>query len=375
MSAEIRHVRAEEFESFAGFLERAFGHSKAFFQREYPHLYQPTQRALEWAYVIEEDGEIASHVGLYPIETVTAGVRISVGGIGAVSTVPSARGRGYMTELLRHIIGEMRRIGYPVSWLGGDRQRYNSFGWEMAAPVYRLSFSQRSLGWQDVKPVEIDEVLPEAALDTIQRFQSVPDCHAVRPDLTQQIQKIDLRFWIADDGYAILRGQGRTHLDIVELVSASGDEAGMIRAMLDWNFGEKASWTLSVWDVARLARLMPVASGWTAGNSGMYRINDLTQLLTLARPILETRAAAMKDVALALGIKEYDRTKVTTLQVEDGHVTITPGRQAETYVEINPVEAARLILGGPPTLGQARIPPALLALLPVPCYVLPLDHV
>ncbi len=70
---EIRHPRLEEFELFMRFIERAFGHSKAFFQRAYPHLYLPTEEAMSWAYIIEEHGEIVSHVGVYPIEAVTAG--------------------------------------------------------------------------------------------------------------------------------------------------------------------------------------------------------------------------------------------------------------------------------------------------------------
>jgi predicted N-acetyltransferase YhbS len=364
-----------EFDAFMRYVERAFGHSKAFFQRAYPHMYQPTEESMSWAYVIEEDGEIVSHVGLYPIETVTAGVQLSIGGIGAVSTAPKARGKGYMTKLLTHIVDEMRRIGYPVSWLGGDRQRYNTFGWEMASPVYDLSFSQRSLDWLGVEPAEVEEVLPGEALPTIERFQAEPACHAIRPHLDQQIQKMDLRFWVAEDGYAILEGQARQHLRILELVSTSSNEIGMIRAILDWNFGQDIRWALSTWDRERIGRLMTYAGYWHGGNSDMYRINDLAVLLSSAADYLTAKAAAVRDVAVAIGIKERDRTTVTTLVVKDGEVTVKPGNHAETYVELTTVEAARLFLGGPPIAGEERVPPELLALLPVPVYVLPLDHV
>ncbi|MGC9522755.1 MAG: GNAT family N-acetyltransferase [Anaerolineae bacterium] len=375
MTAEIRHVRVGEFEDFMRYVERAFGHSKTFFERVYPHLYQPTREALEWAYVIEEDGEIVSHVGLYPIETVTVGVRLSVGGIGAVSTAPSARGRGYMTQLLEHIVEEMRRIGYPVSWLGGDRQRYNTFGWEIASPTHRLTFTPRSLGWHDVESVAVEEVLPEEALDTMRRLQSLPACHTIRPHLEDQIQKIDLRFWVAEDGYAILDGQGRSHIRILELVSASGNEAGMIRAILNWTFADEATWTLSMWDRARIGRLAQYASYWGSGYSGMYRINDLTQLLISAQGYLDERAVALRDFAVAIGIVEHDQTPVTTLAVTDGKVTIEPGHHAEAYVELSAVEAARLVLGGLPIRDESVLPEGLQMLLPVPCHVLPLDHV
>ncbi|MGC9349975.1 MAG: GNAT family N-acetyltransferase [Anaerolineae bacterium] len=375
MAPEIRHPRVEEFEDLMRYLERAFGHSKGFFERVYPQLYQPTEEAMSWAYVIGEEGKILSHVGLYPIETVTAGVRLSVGGIGAVSTAPEARGQGHMTRLLYHIIDEMRRIGYPVSWLGGDRQRYNVFGWELASPEYELTFTQRSLGWQDVEPVEIEEVFPEEALPAIRRFQSAPVCHPIRPNLADLIQKANLRFWVAADGYAILSGQGRDHIRILELVSTSGDEVGMIRAMLDFNFGERATWSLSMWDRPRLGRLMPYASYWRSGHSSMYRVNDLTKLMTEAQDAIAERAAAARDFAVAIGVKEHDRTTVTTLSVTDGVLGVRAGKHADTYVELSPVETARLFLGGPPIAGEAVLPAPLIALLPVPVYVFPWDHV
>ncbi len=372
---EIRHPRLEEFELFMRFIERAFGHSKAFFQRAYPHLYLPTEEAMSWAYIIEEHGEIVSHVGVYPIEAVTAGVRYSVGGIGAVSTSAKSRGKGYMTVLLRHAINEMRRIGYPISWLGGDRQRYNSFGWELASPLYDLQFSRRSLEWYGIEPVQIEEVLPEEALPVVEKFQSYQPCHTIRPDLARQIQIMDKRFWIFDDGYAILAGQERRELRILELVSVSGNELGVIRALLDWNFGDRANWGLSMWDSERISRLMRCASYWSGGSSAMYRINDLAQVLTAARSVLNVRAQSLRDFSVAIGVQEHDQTTVTTVQVVGGEVHIESGRHAASYVELPIVEATRLILGGPPIAAQANLPQPLLALFPVPCYVLPLDHV
>lgn len=376
MASDIRHPHIEEFDSFMRYVEQAFGHSKGFFERVYPRLYRPTEEAMSWAYVIsDENGDIVSHVGLYPIESVVAGVHVSIGGIGAVSTAPRARGKGYMTELLTHVIEEMRRIGYPVSWLGGDRQRYNTFGWEMASPVYDLSFTDRSLAWHDVAPTDIVEVYPEEALPTIRRFMSVPACHAARPQLEYDVQRQDLRFFISEDGYAILDGQSRNQIRIAELVSASGDEKGWIRALLNWNFGQRATWTLSMWDQERLERLMPYASHWGGGHSDMYRVNDLTALLNQAQGFLTERAVAVRDFSVAIGVKEHDRTTVTTLSVADGEIEIQADRHADDYVEMDVVEATRLFLGGPPIADQARLPASLLALLPVPVYVFPLDHV
>ena len=209
----------------------------------------------------------------------------------------------------------------------------------------------------------------------IEKFQARQACHTIRPDLARQVQIMDKRFWIFSDGYAILAGQARRELRILELVSTGGHELGVIRALLDWNFGDRASWGLSMWDGERIGRLMRCVSYWSGGSSAMYRINDLAQVLDAARPVLSARARGLHDFSVAIGVQEHDRTSVTTVAVVDGEVHIEPGRHTTSYVELPVVEATRLILGGPPIAPQANLPQPLLALLPVPCYVLPFDHV
>ena len=375
MKGHIRTVRVDEFDEWMRFLEKSYGHSVGLFQRAYPHLYRPTAKLCENGWVIERQGRIVSHVGLYPIETVTAGVHLTVGGIGGVATQPAERGQGHMSRLLHHIIDVMRDRGYPLSWLGGDRQRYNAFGWETAGSAFRLCFSQRSLERAGVEPIEIEERLPGDAVETIRRFQSLPLCHVQRPDLDRQICRQGLRVWVAEDGYAILSGEERRHLSIMELVSASGREALMIRALLDWTFGQDASWELSAWDADRLARLVPVASNWRSGGWQMYRIVDLGRLLTLAQPAMEPRAAAVRDLDLCVGIREHDRVDEATIRVQDGEVSVLPGRHTQQCVELSPSEAARLLLGGAPAATAADIPAGLAALLPLPVHVPALDHV
>ncbi len=375
MTTKIRTVRVEEFEDFMRYIERAFGHSVDFFQRFGPHIYKPTPEVCAWGYVVEENGKIVSHVGVYPIEVVTAGVSLRIGGIGGVSTAVEARGKGYMTQLLHHAIDEMRAQGYPASWLGGDRQRYNSFGWEVAALSYHLIFSERSLGRANVTPATIEEVRPWEAAAHIARLMPLPDCHAYRPDLETQLHRQDLRVWVTDDGYAMAHGQDRDHANLIELASASGKEAEMIRAIIAWNHGEGATWELSAWDETRLARVMPYAAYWKTGFSNMYRVNDLTAVLRAALPRFERRAAGLRDFAVTLGIREHDRTQATTITARDGAVQIEAGRLAERYVELDPIVATRLVFGGPAIPETPHLSPGLLALLPVPVYVPQLDHV
>ena len=376
MAEKIRTVRVEEFDDFMRFLERCYGHSKGFFQRAYPHLYHPDDPDIcACCYVLERDGKIASNVGVYPINSVINGVSIPINGIGGVATLPKERGKGYMSRLMYHVIGIMRENGCLVSGLGGDRQRYNKFGWELAGLAYHLRFSPRSLDLAKVKPVSIKEQTPEEALQTIKRFQTHTSCYVNRPHPELQVRKQGLRVWVADDGYAIASGEARSHLSIMELVSDSGNEAGMIRAMLDRVFSSDASWKLSSCDQERLERLMPCVSSWSAGSDWMYRIISLAGLLTACKPILQKRASGLRDFDLGIGIREHDKVDTAFITVRNSTIEITPERTSHTYIEFDPVTAARLVFGGPPGTGCKEIPSCLMSLLPLPIHVPQLDHV
>jgi hypothetical protein len=206
-------------------------------------------------------------------------------------------------------------------------------------------------------------------------LMTLPACHVRRPRLEALLHRQDLRVWITEDGYAIADGQERDRVDLIEIVSASGQEAGMIRAVIAWNHGEQATLDISPWDEERLVRLTPYTNFWTSGYSGMYRVNDLTAVLRAAIPVFERRAAGLRDFAVSLGIREHDRVQTATIAVRDGVVQIEAGRHMEHHVELNPLTAALLVFGGPAVSEARQLPPGLLALLPVPVYVPPLDHV
>jgi predicted N-acetyltransferase YhbS len=375
MADGIRNLRPDEFDAFMRFLERCYGTTPGEFEHREPHIYRPAAELCASAFVIERQGRIVSHVGLYPLETVVHGVSFPIAGIGGVATLPSERGKGHMTRLLYTVIDAMREQSYPLSWLGGDRQRYNAFGWERAGLMYDLTFSQRSLSRAGMAAVEIEALFPADAVEAVERYQSLPLCHARRPYLPLQMRKEGLRVWTAVDGYALVEGTLFGPLSILELVSASGREVGMIRALLDWTGRSQITFKVPAWDDERLARLMPYVTHWRAGDWQMWRIVDLGELLALARPILSPRAAALRDMELAIGIREHDRTDVATIAVRDGQVKVARGRQAEPYVEWSSVEAARVLLGGPPVAAQAQVPPGLATLLPIPAYVPALDYV
>jgi hypothetical protein len=308
-----------------------------------------------------------------------------IAGIGAVGTLPEERGKGHMTQLLHHVVGVMREQGYPLSWLGGDRQRYMSFGWERAGLTYELSFSLRSLDRAGVEPIEVTTCDADEALPIVQALQNTLACRALRPDLARQLHKQGLWIWTAEDGYALAYGRPwPAPLSIVELASTSGREAALIRAILDWAGRDEITWNVSAWDEERLTRLMPYTRNWHLGGWEMWRIVDLARAMTLAQPALQRSAPALRDMELAFAMRSHapsdaDPPQVVTLSVRDGQVQVTPGRHTDAYYEWSVVDATRLLLGGPPVARPRDMPDALWAglkaLLPIPAFLPPLDDV
>jgi len=371
MAERIRTVQLEEWEEFQRFLERCYGHSRGFFPRYYPQLYRRDEDALSCFFVLEKDGKIVSHVGLFPLECVAFGCRVRVGGIGGVSTLPEERGRGYMSRLLRHVIAQMKDRGWPLSGLGGDRQRYNAFGWEVAGLKYALRFTRRSMDRAGVRPAEIREVMPEEAVSEVERLLRTLPLRVERRQASLILRKPGIRAWLSEDGYVLSRGEGAGLHQVLELASPTGKEPELIRAVMERCFCAEASIQISAWDRERLKRLLASAAWWNAEPDWVYRAVDLAGLLEVYRGWLEGRAKLAFE--LSLGFKFQNDVQQATIFVRDGKVEIARGRRAEPYVELDALDGVRLLLGGPSP--EREEVGGLSGLLPLPVHIPILDHV
>lgn len=101
-------------------------------------------RPKDFHFITEEDGRPVSHVGVLKTAVRTGGSEVTVGGIGAVVTVPEAQGR-------HHVHAAMRRAAeFICSDLGAE------FGMLFCLP--RLAPFYARQGWQMVEEeVEIEQ--------------------------------------------------------------------------------------------------------------------------------------------------------------------------------------------------------------------------
>jgi len=375
MSEIVRTVRAEEREPFLRFLERCYGHGRGFFERVYPDRCRPEEDATRTLLVIEKDGRIVSHVGVFEMEVVVGPARFRCGGIGAVATLPEERGKGYMSRLMEEAVQRMRDWGWPLSVLWGDRQRYSSFGYETAGVLHILRVTRRTLGWQALHPAPVEERDPRdpAAVEFVRQVHATMEYRVERPWLDLQLLRPQVRLFTGPDGYLLSRREVAGDLAGVEVVSPTGREAELILGALDITFGNAADVELPASGAClhRLARVMD--HYWQARPQGMFRIVDWPALLTALAPWFAQRAATVGVPAFSTVIgcrwkQEVQWARVTWDGQDLGVEKVTaPG------IEVEARELAGLLLGGPH--GDPACLGPLGMLLPVPVHIPSLDHV
>jgi len=141
MSDTIIRLTAGDFDEAMAFLDMVFGeHAPHDFAAFLPSIYQPTDEAMRCNYAIRDGKRLGAIVGVFPIDWRVNGIRMKVAGIGGVSVHPDSRGKGYMKTLMNHAVCEMKREGCDLSYLGGRRQRYAYFGFEVSDTYYRVNF-------------------------------------------------------------------------------------------------------------------------------------------------------------------------------------------------------------------------------------------
>lgn len=152
MKEELRSARADEFGAIMRFLENAYGHTLNFWCHYFPAVSVKERFDFERTRLVVEGGRIRALVRVYPLELELGGVRVRAGGIGSVATDPETRGRGYMSRLMADAEALMKKEGFPISCLGGNRHRYLNFGYENGGRMVFYNISARGLARSGVRP-------------------------------------------------------------------------------------------------------------------------------------------------------------------------------------------------------------------------------
>jgi GNAT superfamily N-acetyltransferase len=367
-----RLVRADEFDAVVEAMNRCFNFEADGFETRWPHCFDaehPERHAAVWV-----DDEVAAHVGTVPQTLVAGEAEIECRGVTSVGTLVPHRGRGFMTDLLEFWLDRFDGAGVPLSDLGGDRRRYNHFGWEYAGRERVFRVTGRSLPADearaphpDVRPYDgsaADRALV-AEVHGDERLRVARDDGDYRTILGKR--GVGTLCYEGTGGPAYLSfDRERADRSVPEV----GGSAAGVEALLGHLLHARDTDALTVRlppGHPRRSTVQAVSGGWRTEPNRLYRVGDLVAVLDAVAPQLAARIETEGECTL--GVEGGEAARVT---YAPGEVTVERATGGSPAFTVDRLEAPRLLFGG----GHAETPAdPLFDAFPVDCYVWPSDGV
>lgn len=115
------------------------------FPKILPKLYDNHREISKFHYIVKESNRMKALVGSFPLELKVCEEKLKVRGIGTVSVHPYSRNTGYMKRLMDMAMADIKAENYDFAVLGGQRQRYEYWGFTPCGITLNISFNSANL--------------------------------------------------------------------------------------------------------------------------------------------------------------------------------------------------------------------------------------
>jgi predicted acetyltransferase len=384
MSSQIIQLGAGDFDEAIRFLNAVFGEYRPHdFASMLPTRYQPTDEHMSCNYAVRDGGRLAAVVGVFPIHWCVGDVTLKVAGVGGVAVHPGSRGQGYMKLLMDHAIAEMRRTGCDLSYLGGRRQRYAYFGYEVAGTTYRLSFIKDNI--RHAFAGQEQAVTFKPARDDPQTVAALKAMHDAQPLYCERPAELFyrcLQSWHRCPMLACNRdGQIVGYLTplrdkpvLNELVARDAETAAQIVRAWVQQASAGVEVLLQAPPGAVLRRLNGFAEHMRIEAGGNWQIFNWVRVVDALLKARHT-AGPLAHGSLVLGIEGAASAISLTVDSDGAHCRAT---DRDPDLSLDPLTATRLLFGPGPTSAVLPLPQSasiLAAWCPLPLGFSHQDHV
>ena len=144
---EIVKLHASDYDEWLNVLNTTFSkqnNKEMNFEKELPKMCVRDDNDMGKHIAVKEDGKICALLGVYPFKVNIYGNELKFATVGNVATLPEYEGRGYMRRLMSEAMKELQKIGADASRLGGNRQRYNHYGYETSGYAYHFTINDHT---------------------------------------------------------------------------------------------------------------------------------------------------------------------------------------------------------------------------------------
>lgn len=367
---------AEMRDDYIDFINYVFGFNGngEDFPKLLPKLYKPEYHPCENNYVVTVDGKLKSAIGVYPREFDIMGERLSSHGVGNVAVHPYSRSKGYMKELLNMAIRDMIASGADMSDLGGLRQRYGYFSYELVSPEYHFELNgtcmRHCFAGIPFRELELRRISrDDPLLDDICALHDKRLCHAVRP----REQFYDIAVSWQDSLFAILDGDrflgyyiGKLH----ELTLADNrDFNDVIRNYIAQN--GSVTLPLPAYETELISAAEKLCGGLGVHNNQNYTIFHFRKVVSA---YLKVKAATVGliDGALTFRVRGIAGEETFRIEVKNGQPSVSDV-EGGADLTLEHREAVAFFFG---VVSPRRFEnPLSAAWFPLPLYIASADHV
>ena len=330
MTETLVQLTAADFDEAIDFLNLVFGmYQPHDFVNLLPALYRPTDEHMGHNLAIRRHGRIAAIVGMFPISWHVGGRVLRLAGIGGVSTHARWRSGGLMRALMEECLRRMQADGCEASWLGGLRQRYRHFGYEVCGHHLAFTLSKRNATAAGMAPPIRFEPLVDGDPARIAMAATLHEAQTARCVRLRQDFPLYLRNWhhkaqaaLGDHGkmlaYLVTNGKG----DYVPEVAAETPAVAfeVLRAWALQREGGDISIEVAPHEVELARRLGVWAEHVQVRPAANWQILQWQPLLGAMLALQQScRPLPEGSVVIRPGASRPLR-----LSVRDGHATCTP---------------------------------------------------
>ena len=346
------------------------------FLRLLPKLYKKEYRPWDNNYCVWEGGVLKAAVGMYVRDVEIAGEPLRVGGIGNVAVARDCRRKGYMKLAMDAAMDAMRAAGCDFGELGGQRQRYQFWGFERGGVAVDASFSEKNLrhayGENALDPLWRAERIRSEDSETLARVQAFIESEAIHYkhspgafyDALCSWNETPCAIWRGDslEGFFTL-SRDKKNAGQFRLRAAANLEMAVraVYAILPENdHGKRVGLTIPLWrtDLLRLAE--EISEGCDIDDTGMYTFLRWGRML---RALLKLQAMCkpLADGQLCVRIQGFCGEETLCVSVQGGEPSVSAcaGEPEQTFTHLQALRyflAPHSVLRHGDTLAQNWFP-------------------
>ena len=169
----------DEIIDFANFVF-SYAHEPHEFKVLIPKAYGPDRTMWPTHFLARENGRIRGLVGLEQYSLRVLGEELKYGFIGTVSVHQYSRGKGHMKKCMAMSTQYAREHGIDIMMLGGQRQRYEYYGYEPGAVAYSFEITRTNCR-HALSAVNTDGVSFKPFADVRDRMKEIFDIYESGP--------------------------------------------------------------------------------------------------------------------------------------------------------------------------------------------------